>query len=647
MKRTWIMVAATVFSSPLFSQQATDSTTLDEVIVTANKISQKQSSTGKVVQVINRETLEQNAGRTLAQVLNEQAGLYLTGAQNNLGTVPGVYMRGASSANTLVLVDGMPVTDASGVSIDFDINHFAIDQIERVEILKGAQSVLYGSDAVAGVINIITKKSTSKKKLGLNGQLSAGSYHTFKGNLGLSGETGKFNYSAQYNRLQAKGFSAATDTTKAAGFDKDGFDQNLMNLSLGMQASEKWKLHGYFQYSDYHSDIDDGAYSDDKNNRIYNRQQVVELKSTYQLPKGQFVVHANYNHVIRDYRDDLNNPVGQNDWDPSYGIYKGTSFYTEAYITSNITDYFSLLGGIDYRRNLADITTSFSTLSKDSLEAGMMSAYLSGHLHKNNRLGVELGGRFTQHQEFGEALNYSINPYYAPIPQLKVFAAAGSAFRAPSVYNLASEYGNTALDPERSHQQEAGVQYTSTNSKIFARAVYFRRTIKDIIYFASTSTPPYGQYRNADEQKDKGFELEAKWKPIAAFTLSANYSHVDGKFHTTSSAGKDSSYFNLYRRPKNNVNIHAGYQIMPALFVSLNYRWVDKRLDTYYNESTYAVESANLKSFYNLDLYAKYQLTRQVSVFVELRNLTDQEYYDQAGFNSRRFNMMGGLRWQY
>nr|MCU0385396.1 TonB-dependent receptor plug domain-containing protein [Flavihumibacter sp.] len=225
MKRTLIVVTAAVFSSPLWSQQnPTDSSSspLEEVIVTANKISQKQNSTAKIVQVINRATLEQNAGRSLAQVLNEQSGLFLSGSQNNPGTVPNLYLRGAGSANTLILIDGMPVTDASGISIEFDINHFAVDQIERIEILKGAQSTLYGSDAVAGVINIITRKNVTNRKIAGNGQLAAGSFNTYKANLGVSGQSGKFNYSAQYNRFQSKGFSSATDASGAGNFDKDG-----------------------------------------------------------------------------------------------------------------------------------------------------------------------------------------------------------------------------------------------------------------------------------------------------------------------------------------------------------------------------------------------------------------------------------------
>ena len=169
MRKEMMFVSAILISSQLTAQNDSSSyKSLDEVVLTANKYPQKQSTTGKVLTVISRQTLEQNYARTLTQVLNEQAGLVINGSQNALGTNQTVFMRGATTANTLILVDGVPANDPSGISSEFDLNHFSIDQIERVEILKGAQSVLYGSDAVAGVINIITRKQNANKPIGFN-----------------------------------------------------------------------------------------------------------------------------------------------------------------------------------------------------------------------------------------------------------------------------------------------------------------------------------------------------------------------------------------------------------------------------------------------------------------------------------------------
>ena len=238
MKKEIFIAAAVIFSS--YAQAQQDSAkTLNEVIVTATKAPIKQSETGKVVDVITQEQLQKSFGKSLGEVLNEQPGLTINGADNNLGTNQTVYLRGAVAGNTLILMDGVPLYDASGISSEFDLNNFALDNIERIEILKGAQSTLYGSDAVAGVINIITKKS-GKKPLNVNVDLSAGSYQTYKGAVALSGTNGKGQtFFISYNKIKSKGFSSAWDSTGKNNFEKDGFSQDVFHLNYTFTAFQK------------------------------------------------------------------------------------------------------------------------------------------------------------------------------------------------------------------------------------------------------------------------------------------------------------------------------------------------------------------------------------------------------------------------
>ena len=142
-------------SSTLIAQTTSDTTgrRLDEVVVTATKFPVKQSLTGKVLTIITKEQLEKSSGKQLTEVLNTQAGVIVTGAPNTLGSPQTVYLQGASAGKTLILIDGIPAYDPSGISSSFDLNLINTDEVERVEILKGSQSTLYGSDAVAGVIN--------------------------------------------------------------------------------------------------------------------------------------------------------------------------------------------------------------------------------------------------------------------------------------------------------------------------------------------------------------------------------------------------------------------------------------------------------------------------------------------------------------
>ena len=133
-------MTALIIGSQLHAQDSTSTTTLDEVFVTATKFQQKQSSTGKMVTVINQETLQRNAGKTISEIINYQAGIFINGASNNLGTNPDVYMRGSGLGNTLILIDGIPVCDPSQINNTFDLSMISLGQVERIEILKGAQS---------------------------------------------------------------------------------------------------------------------------------------------------------------------------------------------------------------------------------------------------------------------------------------------------------------------------------------------------------------------------------------------------------------------------------------------------------------------------------------------------------------------------
>ena len=146
------------------AQSVSTENELSEIVVTANRFPQKQINTGKILTVITRKEIEGSPASNVGELLNRQTGITVIGANNSPGSNPDVYMRGAGTGNALILMDGVPINDASTIRATFDLNFIPLGEIERIEILKGGQSTLYGSDAVAGVINIITKKNESQKK---------------------------------------------------------------------------------------------------------------------------------------------------------------------------------------------------------------------------------------------------------------------------------------------------------------------------------------------------------------------------------------------------------------------------------------------------------------------------------------------------
>lgn len=180
-------LTAILFSSQLFAQ---DTTALQNVTLTASKFSTKTTQTGKVVITISREQLQKAGSRDLAQVITEMGGVFINGSNSNAGKEKNIYLRGAKVEYSLITIDGVPVYDASGIASNFDIRNLSVDNVERIEILKGSQSTLYGSDAIAGVINIITRKGAGKP-FAVSGVADYGSFATFRGTVNISGQQKK------------------------------------------------------------------------------------------------------------------------------------------------------------------------------------------------------------------------------------------------------------------------------------------------------------------------------------------------------------------------------------------------------------------------------------------------------------------------
>jgi len=191
------------------------------------------------------------------------------------------------------------------------------------------------------------------------------------------------------------------------------------------------------------------------------------------------------------------------------------------------------------------------------------------------------------------------------------------------------------LKPEESISWELGVQQYFKGG--MARVTGFKRNIHDVFYFYTNPNTYSSQYINEDKQKDHGVETELEWKNDS-WSIAANYSFVDGKISTKDFIGKDTTFYNLFRRPKNTVNVTVGYSPLKALFLSLHGKVVSKSL-----EGQFFGPPVVLKGYCTIDLYVEYQLHQKLKLFLDLKNITDQKYFDVLGFNTKRFNVNGGV----
>jgi vitamin B12 transporter len=650
MKKKIFIAAAVLFSSPMIAQQVPvqdSAKDLNEVVVTATKFPIKQSLTGKVVTVISQEQLERNSGKTLPEMLNTQAGIIVNGSTNNLGTNQDVYVRGAAAGKTLVLLDGVPVYDASGISGAFDLNFIAIEQVERIEILKGSQSTLYGSDAIAAVINIISKKGGSKKT-GATATLAGGTYDTYKAAFGLNGTVKQTNYNIQYSKLYSKGFSTANDPSGTGDFDRDGMNGDFLRANITQKIKDKFSLRLNTQFSKYKTDGDAGPFVDDADYTITTKNALAGFGADYSIGRSILHFNYNYNRTERTYLDDSASRGGFSYY--SKGDYTGGSHFAEVYSNIRLNKNIDILAGVDYRKHLTDQSyTSVSmfgpydspTLSDDSSKVTQLGIYASLVVKDINGFNIELGGRYNNFNKYGNVFTFSFNPSYVINNSIKIFGNVSSGFKAPSLYQVYSEYRNPVneLKPEKSLSIEGGIQYYKNNVNL--RAVYFSRNIEDNIVFYSAGAPTYASYYiNADKQKDKGIELEAGID-LGMVNISANYVNLDGKIETKTGA-KDTSYFNLYRRPRQTINLNIGIAVCKSWDINLGVQSISKRY-----EGVYAAPPVEMPAYYTWNLYTTYTFTKNIKAFADLKNITDENYSEVRGYNSRRFNVMAGVNLKF
>lgn len=638
MKKRILVVAAVTISSQLFAQEDTSTNRMDEVVVTATKFSRKSAETGKVVTVISRETLERSTGKDLAQLLNEQTGIIINGANSNPGKDKSLYMRGAKTDHTLILIDGIPVYDPSGLNSNFDIRMLPIEIIQRVEILKGSQSTLYGSDAIAGVINIITKKG-GDKKIGAFASTAYGSYNTFKSNVGMSGKTNLFDYNVAYNYFSTKGISEAADRTGATKLEKDGYDQHGLMANLGIKVTDKWKISPYLRYSSFDGALDSDGFKDDPDYTYKSKNTQAGVRSETKFGKGTLAVNYSLNTIRRDY---LNDSAKTGELEYLKGNYKGVENFGEAVYSTSLCKSVSLVAGVDFRTsNTTQDALSKSiwgdyptNINKDSAKQNQFSQFAS-LLYNGGIFHAEAGVRYNHHSTYGGNWTYNFNPFMFLNKEVKVFANISSAFKTPTLYQQYAPYiGNHDLKPEYATTYEGGIQYFHPSNLYTLRTVVFQRKMKDAIAFTSG-------YINQDKQNDWGFEVEQSINPTDKVQLMLNYAFVDGEI-TTKKNGKDTTYFNLLRRPKHSFGATLNYTISKSVFVSAGARTIGKRTDM-----DFAAYSEVILPTYTLfNLYGEYKINKSFKLFVDAKNLTDKDYTEIFGYSTQGFNLMGGISWK-
>ena len=641
MKKQLLSCTALLLLQYANSQQAYQDSvvTANPIIVTATKIPIKQNLTGKVVTVITKQVIESNQGLSVAQLLNTQAGITIAGALNNLGTPQSLFMRGAASGRTLILLNGVPIYDPSLINNEYDLNLLPLQLIERIEICYGAQSTLYGSDATAGVINIITTQPLNPKSLKATVGIDYGSFNTLKTNLGLSGRYNKLSYQVAGSLISSKGYSSAYDSVGNKNFDNDAYKNVSLHTQLSYQLSKSLSVKAFAQRNQYITSLDASAFVDEKDFTLKNKQTLAGIGLSYAYKNTTIVGNYQYNDNTRRFVNDSMDRPGFAKYVTD--AYNSKSQFVELYSQTKLSTHFNLLLGGDYRyasQNSKYFSLSFfgpfTSIVPDTLHK-QTSVYTSlFYTNTNKKFTNEIGIRLNKHSQFRNNSTFTLNPNYNINDNWRVFGSLSTGYKAPTLYQLYSNFGNRKLKPETSTNMELGIQYTA--HKVNSRFVYYNRNTVNGLDFDNINFT----YTNISKQRLSGATLEITYTPTTKLDLNGYYTYL----HITEQSQSrktfaDTTYGYALRRPAHSLNLQATYNYYKQNQLSITLKTVGNRYDV----GGYKKADKLLNGYALLGLYGNYEFTKKLKGYLQIQNITNTQYFDISGYNSMPRNITLGI----
>lgn len=548
-------------------------------IVTATRSKTHTVKTGRSVSVISENDIRNSAYHTVGELLERQEGIYMIGTKQTQGSIQNIFMRGANSNHTVIMIDGMRLSDPSSVDNALDISELTLANIERIEIVRGAHSTLYGSSAIGGAVNIITKKND---RPGLNADADFQTGYFGGGTSELSQNAyinytfgNGFYFNTEVFHSTTNGINAAADTSEPVfgKFDRDGFRKLDLMGRIGY-SNEKLDLYTTFKTVDQKSDLDRGAYVDDPNYAIDFERLSAGYGASYQWNDLlTFDFFGGYSSTLRTAINDSNilDAAGNSDHNYFRGDYEGTLSNNEFQSTLKLNGVEMVAGaGVNKETMSArtfilytdpsfpySITTDLDPLN---IQSTIYNAYLhstvSGNLiHKGlSRFSVGIGGRLNHHTAYGNNYTYDINPVYGITDRSLIFASFATGFNAPSLYRLYTpdtyytsdiQRGNKNLKPEASVSYELG--YKRSGDRIrFSLSVFYTK-VKDYIdyvYLWDKNIPidelgtdfmrdDYrgDTYLNIGDQINRGVDAAVSVRMNPKLMLFANVSLTKGKLN--------------------------------------------------------------------------------------------------------------------
>lgn len=584
---------------------------LDEVVVSDSKFELKRENSGKTVIKITAEELQRNQGRTVAEIINTKSGIEIAGSRGRDGAVLGAFARGGRGRQVLIVIDGVRVSDPSTFSAEYDLRLLSPNTIESIEIIKGAASTLYGTNAATAVINITTKKSSEREVAG-NFETSIGTNQTaddqsydlgsIQNAANVNGTLGKFNYGVDFSNRYKSGMSAAVTPQN----EEDIFSHFSTNVRLGYQFSEQFELQVYGNQTKFKNEYD--ASMMDAPNLGENEQQRVGLSSEYSYGNGSIHLNAAYS----DYESIANDTFGES-------TTEGNNWVLDLYHKYVFGEQFHTILGVNYIKDEARFT--------QEVDFTIVDPYANVVYVSDFGLNLNAGARLNNHSEYGNHFVFNVNPSFVFDTEngyVKLFGSYATSYITPNLTQLFGAFGgNPNLEPEENTTIEGGVELKLDNTFRIS-TLYFDRNETNAIGFDANFT----SINVADEIDANGVEVEATWLPWNNVSVNANYTFTERKGD------------NAIRIPKHKVNLSLWYQFSESTNALLDYAYTGERFDTDFN----TFSDIALEPFSLLNFAIRHELIKnKLNVFLNADNLLNEDYRELLGFTTRGRNFRLGF----
>jgi vitamin B12 transporter len=630
-----LLIASLALAASAVARAEPEPKTLPDTIVSANRVPVPAKHVGSTVTVITAEDLERRQIRIVSDALRDVPGVSVS-RTGPAGQVTQVRIRGNEGNHTKVFIDGVEANDPSG-DAEFNFAHLLAADIERIEVLRGPQSALYGSDAIGGVINVTTKRG--KRGLSVAGYLEGGSFGTNSGNLAFSGAGNNYRFSASGSFLNTQGVNISR-----FGSETDDYHNKNLNLSGSVDATDDltFSVNGMYINNQVQSDPQDftfggpfeGLFVDGDRERtgdqFYGRAQ-----GKLETFGGQWEHIIGVNHTGTNFKNTIDqNFASANAGSLSRLDYQSSAFFSDAATdTDHTLTLFTEYTHETFENESATFPAANQKQSNNSV--GIAGEYLLG-LKQRYFLTASL--RYDDNDLFKNATTYRLTmAYLQPETGTRVHTSFGNGVKNPGFFDLFGFFpgtfvGNPNLNPESSIGADFGIEQKFFEDRLVMDVTYFWSELTDEIVPDATFTTVVNQTGVSTRQ---GLEVSASAAMSKNFTLSAAYTYTDAK----DPDGRDE-----VRRPKNIASLVLDY-LLPSRKgnINLNIQYNGPTQDNEFNFST-PNDRVNLPSFTLVTLSGAYNVDKSVQLLARIENLLDQDYEEVWSAQSPGIGFFAGVR---